>query len=1204
MKKVLCLLVVLTMALGCIGISASAADYGTVLNNNVAMLVGSTRAVANNTLVTLSDAPAEADGEALVSAGVISQLLNGSVYSDEANGYVDIGFTMGKDVSLRAGSKTYTLNGRTFGFDVAPQEVGGVLMIPLKEIVEDVLDEYYFYDPTTKLVVISSRKVLKDYATDGAVITMIASAISSGSLPPISVPDRYEIDWSQFEEPEDIGGPSVSNDQGQLQFVSLTASAEPEPQNSANSLIDGNVGTFWAIGDAGGFAVADLGKVNNMTEIKVAFSKYTERAAQYEVWVSEDNKNYERVFAGQSTQGQQWMSHQVSGAYRYVKIVSNGNSAGSTWNSIAELQAFNGGSDAMSSAPTVVITADPIPRSRYSYMASAEPEPENGASSAFDGDNNTYWAAQGSQSLVLTLGESEYVSSISLHIRPYDDGRSLNYGIEYSTDGSAYTSVFSGQSQPGGGSDEAYAIESEVKNIRISVNGSTTGDWTSICEVNLYGEAKETTVGGDTGSGGAGGGVTVGDEIPSTAFTYTATAEPQPENPARSAFDGNADTYWAVENSHSITIDLGSVQPVGAVGVQMRRYAENPGRTVNYTVEYSTDGTSFTGAYSGAAAAGGGVMEQREIGLEARYIRVGVNGSNEGSWASVSEIKVYGVGAPAAGTGASGYVNMDTVDGQFMLVAVGTSDKLSVSGDGTSLTVGSAEQKWVLESGAVKNVETGKCMDVFNESYEEGGQIGVWDYNDGLNQQWTFEKDGDGYYVKNAMSALYLSVVGGAVQQRSKANATKWIVTDGSVSAGGSTDAVVDVGSIEGDYIITLEGSNESLAVDENNEIIATPYTGDPSQVWHSDTSLIVNSGDSLCMDVYQSSPRVGFLICASPRGSSSTQRWSFIAEGGAYYIKNNTNGLYVSVGEDVVHQRTRIDASKFVITPVENAVVYTPPVTSYVNTGSVENGFMLAVDGTTDVLSVNDDNFSLSVGPDNGRADWVYEDGSLKNRASGLCMDVSDQSMDDGHAIIVWEGNDGTNQQWEIEIGNNCYYIKSVMSGLYLSVVNGEVQQRSKNRATKWIITDGTMETNVFIEGDVPEVNNSSFTNLDAVPGEFLLVRFNSDDVLTVGSDNLTLSVAPYEQDAKQQWTIDGLSFKNVGCGLCIDVSGQSKEDGGTICVWEGNGGDNQVWAFEKDGGGYYVKSILSGLYLSVVDGAIQQKTKANATKWMIADK
>ena len=217
MKKVLCLLVVLTMALGCIGISASAAEYGTVLNNNVAMLVGSTRAVAGNTLVTISAAPAEVDGEMLVPVSVFADIFGGTAYQDEASGFVDVSFGADKVVALRSDSQTFTLNGRAYGFDVAPQEVNGVLMVPMKEIAEDVLGEYYFYDTTTKLAVVSGRKVLKDYATDGAVIATIANAINSGSLPPISVPDYYEIDWSQFNDVEDIagGGANVSNDQGQ-----------------------------------------------------------------------------------------------------------------------------------------------------------------------------------------------------------------------------------------------------------------------------------------------------------------------------------------------------------------------------------------------------------------------------------------------------------------------------------------------------------------------------------------------------------------------------------------------------------------------------------------------------------------------------------------------------------------------------------------------------------------------------------------------------------------------------------------------------------------------------------------------------------------------------------------------------------------------------------------------------------------------------
>ena len=174
MKKVLCLLLVLAMAVGCVSISVSAADYGIVLNNNVAMLVGSTRAVAKNTLVTLSAAPTVEDGEILIPVSAVSTLFNGVVSTDAA-GFVDIRFGADKTVVIRPGSDQYSYNNRGYKFSVAPREINGNLMVPLYDIVEDVIGQIVFYDPTTKLIVVSSRKVLKDYASDGAVISTIAN---------------------------------------------------------------------------------------------------------------------------------------------------------------------------------------------------------------------------------------------------------------------------------------------------------------------------------------------------------------------------------------------------------------------------------------------------------------------------------------------------------------------------------------------------------------------------------------------------------------------------------------------------------------------------------------------------------------------------------------------------------------------------------------------------------------------------------------------------------------------------------------------------------------------------------------------------------------------------------------------------------------------------------------------------------------------
>lgn len=127
----------------------------------------------------------------------------------------------------------------------------------------------------------------------------------------------------------------------------------------------------------------------------------------------------------------------------------------------------------------------------------------------------------------------------------------------------------------------------------------------------------------------------------------------------------------------------------------------------------------------------------------------------------------------------------------FTLTAYGT-DKVLTAGSRPLVLAeytGSDLQKWSLEDdyflkniGSKDDNGTPKYMDISGQSREPGATIGVWiregNYGD-TNQQWIFEFDGDGYYIRSNLdpSYLYLTIVDGGAQQQPKEKATKWIVT-------------------------------------------------------------------------------------------------------------------------------------------------------------------------------------------------------------------------------------------------------------------------------------------------------------------------------------------------------------------------------------------------------------------------------------------
>ncbi len=57
------------------------------------------------------------------------------------------------------------------------------------------------------------------------------------------------------------------------------------------------------------------------------------------------------------------------------------------------------------------------------------------------------------------------------------------------------------------------------------------------------------------------------------------------------------------------------------------------------------------------------------------------------------------------------------------------------------------------------NVNANKCLDVYNLSKENGGNIVLWQDTGVSNQRWEIQNASDGYvYIKSVFSGLYLDV--------------------------------------------------------------------------------------------------------------------------------------------------------------------------------------------------------------------------------------------------------------------------------------------------------------------------------------------------------------------------------------------------------------------------------------------------------------
>jgi hypothetical protein len=156
------------------------------------------------------------------------------------------------------------------------------------------------------------------------------------------------------------------------------------------------------------------------------------------------------------------------------------------------------------------------------------------------------------------------------------------------------------------------------------------------------------TGGGDDGGGGSGGGgSTTGYSVSSI------TASGDDGNVPSNTRDGSFSTRWSSFGvGEYIQYDLGSSKPVDEVKVAW--YLGNE-RTNNYVIYTSDNASSWTSRDSGTSSGNTTGLESYTFAsVNARYVRVTVNGNSSNDWASITEVEIHGANSDPTGGGGGG----------------------------------------------------------------------------------------------------------------------------------------------------------------------------------------------------------------------------------------------------------------------------------------------------------------------------------------------------------------------------------------------------------------------------------------------------------------------------------------------------------------------------------------------------------------------
>ncbi|MGE0550332.1 MAG: M64 family metallopeptidase [Kofleriaceae bacterium] len=120
---------------------------------------------------------------------------------------------------------------------------------------------------------------------------------------------------------------------------------------------------------------------------------------------------------------------------------------------------------------------------------------------------------------------------------------------------------------------------------------------------------------------------------------FAATASGDDGNKPNNALDSKLDTRWSSNgNGQWLQLDLGGSRKISAVDVAWYKGTQ---RASNYVISVSTDGTMFSDVANGKSSGRTNYNERIAFApVQAKYVRITVNGNSVNSWASITEAKV------------------------------------------------------------------------------------------------------------------------------------------------------------------------------------------------------------------------------------------------------------------------------------------------------------------------------------------------------------------------------------------------------------------------------------------------------------------------------------------------------------------------------------------------------------------------------------
>ena len=212
-------------------------------------------------------------------------------------------------------------------------------------------------EKTGDTVKFSGKELNVEFALDSTVATANSEQVELSAAPELNgdtwmVPARAAVEaldgkikWDRFSNTVYISLPE--QDLSLPEGYALVAKADGDEgpvdgDNIAANAIDADAGTIWASNGVGRYMLLELDKLSYITNVEVLFNPNSARNANFAIEVSEDGKNFTRIYEGTSDGSVEtgtWEKFEFDKAYqaKYIKYVGNGSNI-SNWNAIQEIR--------------------------------------------------------------------------------------------------------------------------------------------------------------------------------------------------------------------------------------------------------------------------------------------------------------------------------------------------------------------------------------------------------------------------------------------------------------------------------------------------------------------------------------------------------------------------------------------------------------------------------------------------------------------------------------------------------------------------------------------------------------------------------------------------------------------------------------------------------------------------------------------------